>query len=118
MQCYVTHSNEAVPLYLEAFHGELGFHVKHEKQTYYHAEVVIEGFVLAVAEKHGDEPLQTGTTMQFCLQFGVGNEARLYHAYEVLKKDATLLMPLQPVDYSPLCADLVDRFGVRWCLFV
>lgn len=39
-------------------------------------------------------------------------------AYEMLKEDSEILFPLGPCDFSPLMADFIDKFGVRWCLFV
>lgn len=56
--------------------------------------------------------------MQFCLHFGEGEENIVKKAFEVLKDDAEILFPLGPCDYSPYMTDLIDKFGVRWCLFV
>ena len=60
----------------------------------------------------------TGNTMQFCLQFGEGEEALVRKAYDILKEGAEIRHPLGACDFSPLMADLIDQFGVRWCLFV
>jgi PhnB protein len=54
--------------------------------------------------------------MQFCLQFGTGNADKVRKGYEALKEGGLILYPLGPVNYSPCACDLVDRFGVRWCL--
>ena len=64
------------------------------------------------------EKAVTGNVMQFCLHYGEGNEEKVQNAYEVLKTDATVLMPLAPCEFSPLMTDLIDKYGVRWCLFV
>ena len=82
-----------------------------------------EGQVLAVAERNsayaiaGEEAV-TGNVMQFCLDYGEGGEERVTRAYNTRREGATLLIPLGPCEYSPLMADLIDRYGVRWCLFV
>ena len=55
--------------------------------------------------------------MQFCLHFGEGEEEALKKAYEVLKNNAEILFPLGPCEFSPCMADLIDKFGVWWCLF-
>jgi uncharacterized glyoxalase superfamily protein PhnB len=116
MQLYALGSGEAVELYMKAFNATLGFHVKDTDSTYYHAELDICGHTLAVAE--ANEERIPGNTMQFCLHYGEGNEDQVKQAYEVLKEGSEILFPLGPCDFSSLCADLIDKFGARWCLFV
>lgn len=119
MQIYTIGSVEAFALYKEAFDGIPGTVVKHPDGTYYHSELDIGGYVVAVAERKEDlRPEISGNTMQFCLQFGSQGEAKLKKAYDLLKVDAQILTPIGSSDYSPLMTDLVDRFGVRWCLFL
>lgn len=65
-----------------------------------------------------DEKTITGNVMQFCLHYGEGNEDMVSKAYEILKTDAKILMPLAPCKFSTLMADLIDKYGIRWCLFV
>lgn len=119
MQIYTKGSGEAVELYLKAFNGTLGFNVKSSEDTFYHAELDICGHTLAVAEANNsmDESI-TGNTMQFCFHYGAGNEDMVKQAYETLKEGSEILFPLGPCDFSPLCVDFIDKFGVRWCLFV
>lgn len=119
MQTYVKGSTEAVELYLKAFNATLGYHVKSSDGTYYHSELEIEGIILSVAESNesSNKPIP-GNTMQFCLHYGEGNEAKVQQAYDLLKKGAEILFPLGSCDFSPLMADFIDKFGVRWCLFV
>jgi PhnB protein len=123
MQAYVTRSNEAVALYQEAFDAVLISSYPNEDGTFFHSELDIEGEILAVAERNSEYAMVggqavTGNTMQFCLHYGEGKEDKVRKAYEVLKHDATILMPLAPCDFSPLMADFIDKYGVRWCLFV
>lgn len=118
MQTYVKGSSEAVELYINAFHAQLGFHVKGSENTYYHAELDISGHTLAVAEANDMEQRITGNTMQFCLHYGEGNEELVTHAYETLKDGSEILFPLGPCEFSPLMADFIDKYGVRWCLFI
>lgn len=42
----------------------------------------------------------------------------MMQVYEVLKEGSEILFPLGPCDFSPLFTDFIDKFGVRWCLFV
>lgn len=119
MQAYVKGSSEAVEMYVKAFHATLGFHVKNSDGSYYHSELDICGHILSVAEANDKmENRITGNTMQFCLHYGEGNEDQVKEAYEVLKEGSEILFPLGPCDFSPLCADFIDKYGVRWCLFV
>lgn len=119
MQMYVKGSSEAVALYLKAFDATLGFNVKSSDDTFYHSELDICGHTLAVAEANDSMDKRiTGNTMQFCLHYGEGDEDKVKKAYEILKDGSEILFPLGPCDFSPLCADFIDKFGVRWCLFV
>jgi PhnB protein len=119
MQMYVKGSGEAVELYLKAFNATLGFNVKSSDDTFYHSELDICGHTLAVAEANDSMDKRfTGNTSQFCLLYGEGNEDKVKKAYEILKEGSEILFPLGSCDFSPLCADFVDKFGVRWCLFV
>ncbi|WP_242661330.1 VOC family protein [Alkaliphilus metalliredigens] len=55
--------------------------------------------------------------MQFCLDYGEGNEGMVRKAYEALKTDDKIIIPLALREYSPLMVDLIDKYGIRWCLF-
>ncbi len=56
--------------------------------------------------------------MQFCFHYGEGNENLIMKTYETFKKDGNILYPLGPCEFSPLMSDLIDKYGVRWCLFI
>ena len=118
MQVHVKGSNEAVEFYQKAFDAELIASHLNSDGTFYHSELDVYGQILAVSEAANGEVPTTGTTMQFCLQFGKGNEDVLQKAYDVLKDGADIRVPLGLCDYSPLMASLVDKFGVWWCLFI
>lgn len=118
MQVYVKGSDRAVGLYRKAFDAGLTASYPNPDGTFMHAELDVYGQILAVSEAPEGEERITGNTMQFCLHFGEGNEAQVRKAYGILKEDARIVYPLSPCGYSPLMADLIDRFGVRWCIFV
>ena len=117
MQIYVKGSPEAVELYQKAFNTTLGYHVKQEDGTFYHSELNVYGQVISVAERTDNDDSVTGNTMQFCLQFSEEEEDLLKKAYDILSDNAKILFPLGPCDYTDHMADLIDKFGVRWCLF-
>ena len=122
MQTYVTDSAEAVRLYVKAFDAELTACYKNDDGSIMHSEININGSILAVSERASEFAIlgdtQTGNVMQFCLQFGEGGEEAVTKAYDTLKTGAKILMPLAPCTYSPLMCDIIDCYGVRWCLFV
>ena len=117
MQIYVKGSPEAVELYQKAFNTTLGYHVKQEDGTFYHSELNVYGQIISVAERTDNDDSVTGNTMQFCLQFSEEEEDLLKKAYDILSDNAKILFPLGPCDYTDHMADLIDKFGVRWCLF-
>lgn len=122
MQAYVKGSDKAVALYQAAFDAKLVSSYLNPDGTYYHSELDVYGQILAVAEAakglydSGGERV-TGNTMQFCLHFDEGEEALVQKAYDVLKEGAEIRIPLGPCEFSALMTDLVDCFGVRWCIF-
>ncbi|MEG0853979.1 MAG: VOC family protein [Angelakisella sp.] len=123
MQAYVTRSDEAVAFYQKAFNAPLVSSYPNSDGTFFHAELDIEGQILAVAECNSmyaikGEQVVTGNSMQFCLEYGEGNEDLVRQAYEILKTDAEIILPLAPCEFSPLMVDLIDKYGIRWCLFV
>jgi len=122
MQIYVTGSPGAVVFYQKAFEAPLVASYKNEDGTFMHAELEINGQILALSERNSEYAIigetVTGNTMQFCFEYGEGNEERLKNAYEILKENAKILMPLAPCEYSALMTDLIDQYGIRWCLFL
>lgn len=119
LQAYVRGSDRAAEHYQKAFDASLVSSRLNEDGTYYHAELDIYGQILALSEADVDAgKLVTGDSMQFCLHFSEWEETLVRKAYDVLKEGAYILHPLGACDFSPLMADLIDQFGVRWCLFV
>ncbi len=105
MQVYAVRSDLAVALYQKAFDAPIVSSYPNPDGTYYHVELDVFGQILAIAE--------ASVAGSFS-----GEEAVLRKAYDALSEDATILFPLGPIDFSPLASDLIDRFGVRWCLFL
>lgn len=116
MSAYIEGTVEALEMYRKAFHADLGYHVKNDDGTYYHAELDIYGYVLGMSERTGGEAVP-GNTMQYCLHFEESEKDKIDQAYEVLKEGAQILHPLGACDYTSYMTDLIDRFGIRWCLF-
>lgn len=116
MQCYVKNSPKAVERYIEAFDAVLVSSYKNEDGTYLHAELNIDGQILALSEIQ--DKYETGNTMQFCFHYNADESDKVRKAYQVLKEGAIINDVLGPCFYSDLMTDLVDEFGVHWCLFI
>ena len=116
MQVFVKNSMEAVALYQKAFDAELLCAYPDGSGGYMHSELNAYGQILAVSEI--SEDVAIGNTMMFCFHLGEGHENQIQKAYEVLKEGASNVTPVGPCDYSPCQFELIDKFGVVWCLFV
>lgn len=118
MQLYVRGADEAIALYQRAFDAKLlEIHRTPDGQVV-HSELDVHGQIVAVSDREPGEDTITGNTMQLCLHFGKGLEANVVQAYEALREGGTVRTPLSPCEWSTHATDVIDRFGVRWCIFV
>ena len=117
MQVFVKGSGKAIEFYKKAFNAKMLCTYPNSDGTLIHSELDVYGQVMAVSELI-DENTITGNTMMFCLHFGEGKETDVKKIYDILKDEAKIISPLGPCVYSPLEADLIDKFGIRWCIFV
>ena len=57
-------------------------------------------------------------TMEFCFHFEKGQEAVIQKAYKILKDEAMIWSALEEhCGYSDCQFELIDKYGVFWCLF-
>lgn len=118
-QVYVKDADAAIGLYRRAFGGELLNEARSAEGLVVHAEMEVFGHILALSEADEAQGARVaGNTMQFCIQFEPDEESIVRLAYQALEEGATINHPLGKCFYSARMADIVDRFGVRWCLFV
>ncbi len=123
LQIYVKGSDEAFEFYKKAFEAKIGFQDIDEKGTVIHRELDVCGQAIAVGEAHditraGGNKRFTGNTMQFCIQFGEGQENKVHRAYETLLEGSEIITPFGELFFSPCGVELIDKYGVWWCLFV
>lgn len=119
LQIYAKNRAEAFDFYKDAFHAEIGYCDKADDGTIIHAELNVCGQSIAVGELYYDkEQTYTGNTMQFCMQFEPGEEHIIERAYEKMKDGGNILEPLGSCFFSPLMTDVIDKYGVHWCLFI
>lgn len=115
---YVKNSIEAVAFYAEAFGLTLGDHVRYPDGTFLHAEMHRDGREVFAVSESSDEAIAQAMlaahlpTMSYGLDLPTREEVE--RAYSVLAEGGHVLRPLGPLPWSPLSADLVDKFGVYW----
>jgi PhnB protein len=123
LQIYVKGSDEAFEFYKKAFDAKIGFQDIDENGNVIHKELDICGQAIAIGEAHdttraGGANRITGNTMQFCIQFGEGQEDKVRKAYETLLDDSKIITPFGKLFFSTCGVELIDKYGVWWCLFV
>lgn len=117
MQVFVKESNKALEFYRNVFDAKVLCNYPNSDGTILYSELDVLGQIMAVSELT-EETIITGNTMMLCLHFGEGKEAIVQKIYDILKDNSEIISPLGPCSYSSLEADLIDKFGVRWCIFV
>lgn len=116
-QVYVKGSDKALEFYRKVFDAELLCSYPNDDGTLMHSELNVCGQVLAISEADTENVI-TGSVMQFCLHFGEGKDSVVRKIYDEIKEGAEILYPLDKCGFSPLMTDLIDKFGIRWCIFV
>jgi len=126
MYAFVKGTDKAVPFYQKAFDTTIEYEDVDLKEdgTYWHVLLKFNNQMLGLSELSednmdsvGSEKI-TGNVMQFCLLFDADEEDKLRNAYEVLKEDADVRTPLGPMEYAYLICDLIDKYGIRWCMAI
>lgn len=123
---YIKNTMEAVKFYEEAFGMTLGYHVKNPDGTFMHAALLRgEQEIFAISESQ-NEPLvntmltstlkESRPTMSYGINFD--NEEEVKKAYAMIEKEGNVLLPLGSLPWSSCCADIVDKYGVYWYLYL
>lgn len=119
---YVKNSVEAVEFYREAFGMTLGYNAKNGDGSFLHAELLKGGeSIFAVSENNDEEIVRSMlASMRPTMSYGINldNDADLNHAYKILVEGGHILRELGSLPWSPCSADIVDKYGVCWYLYV
>ena len=119
---YLRNSVSAVNFYMNAFNMTLGYNAKNKDGSYLHAELLKNGnSIFAVSESSDDAIVKTMLSTQYpTMSYGINfdSDEELNHAYSMLIDGGRILRPLGPLPWSPCSADVVDRFGVYWYIYV
>jgi uncharacterized glyoxalase superfamily protein PhnB len=119
---YLQDSVEAARFYCDAFNMAIGYNQKHADGTYLHAELERAGNSIFAVSESRDAGIREATlsAKQPTMSLGVNldSEEELKHAYETLAKGGHVLRPLGELPWSPCSADVVDKYGVCWYIYV
>lgn len=119
---YVKHNAEAVEFYCDAFGMTLGYNARNDDGTFLHAELLKgEKSIFAVSENNDDEIRRSmlaseRPTMSYGINFDSDDE--LKHAYKNLAEGGHVLREMGSLSWSPCSADVVDKYGVYWYIYV
>lgn len=119
---YVSNTVEAVDFYCKAFHMTVGYNVKNSDGTFLHVELEKNGkSIFALSEANDDDirkAMIQAKQPTISLGIRIDNNSELEHAFSVLSENGHVLRPLGELPWSPYSADLVDKFGVCWYIYV
>ncbi|MBB6634568.1 VOC family protein [Cohnella thailandensis] len=124
------HANEAIRFYEQALGAQVVF-----KQTFgeipedgnpspiaeewkpriAHSVLVVGSSELFVGDTEPNQQLERGDQVNICVTVKEVPEAE--RIYDSLRSEGKVLMPLQPVYFSPAFGMVTDRFGVTFQIF-
>jgi uncharacterized glyoxalase superfamily protein PhnB len=100
----------------------IGYNVKHGNDTYLHAELEKNGNSIFAVSESSDELIKKAMILSnqptMSLGINLDNDEELHHAYAEIIKDGHILRPMGSLPWSPCSADVVDKYGVCWYIYV
>lgn len=126
MTLYINNTLEAVEFYREVFGLSLGYNVKFPDGTYMHAELQKNGvIVFAVSETKNSELvsvmhdfLKKGVSPTTNIGLKFDTEEEIERAYNMLVAEGVVRRPLGPLPWSVCSADVLDKYGVYWYIYM
>lgn len=123
---YIQNTLEAVEFYTKAFGLSLGYHEMFPNGTYMHAELQKHGkTIFAVSEASNDElvsnmkeVVKTGQSPTTSCEISFDSEDEVINAYNLLKKEGIVRRSIGPLPWSACSADVLDKFGVYWYIYM
>lgn len=126
MTLYIKNTLEAVDFYQKAFGMTLGYNEKFPNGTYMHAELQKDGkTIFAVSETKNDELItimhelakkKVPPTTSCGINFDT--EEAIKVAFDMLAKEGIVYRPIGELPWSPCSADVLDKFGVYWYIYM
>lgn len=119
---YLKNSVEAATFYCDAFNMTVGYNAKHDDGSYLHAELEKNGKSIFAVSESKDDVIRKAmlATNQPTMSLGINLDSNeeLNFAYEKISVDGHILRPIGSLPWSPYSADVVDKFGVCWYIYV
>ncbi|MFF2886014.1 VOC family protein [Paenibacillus sp. NPDC057967] len=124
------HANEAIRFYEQALGAQVVFKqtfgdipeesdtsamTEEMKKRIAHSVMVVGGSELYVSDSEPNQPLERGDQVNICLTVKEVSEAE--RIYDALRSEGKVLLPLQPLYFSPAYGMITDRFGVTFQIF-
>lgn len=123
-------AKEAIALYKEAFGTDLAMVQKYKDMPplpnmeipeerldwVLHASLSIKGNIIMMADAY--PPLNTNKDELSNTAIFFDNEAELKKAFTTLSKDGESIVEPQKTFYSSCCAEVRDKFGIKWFLMI
>jgi PhnB protein len=112
--------SRAMELYVKALdavvHKVIYIDKEHPEQGVMHAEMSIHGQRIMLNDNRSNVNYCGYPFVQLILTFD--EEARLKHAFHLMKDEQRVVSPMEATDYSPCTVGFWDRFGIRWGFMV
>ena len=122
---YVDGLDEAVAFYQNAFGASIREDViwRNEDGSYEICAFALDGGTsFSIAERKGESAIEgsvnTGNIMQMCMLYQKDELKKLEAAYAALADGARIITPMQSTAWTTHSCDLIDRYGLRWCLMI
>lgn len=119
---YIKDSIEAARFYCDAFNMTIGYHKKLANGTYLHAELEKDGKSIFAVSEYADDDIHgamlAARMPTMSLGINLDTDTELSHAYEMLIDGGHIIRSIGPLPWSPRSADVVDKYGVCWYIFV
>ncbi|MCL6458644.1 MAG: VOC family protein, partial [Gorillibacterium sp.] len=108
----------------EAFGMTLGYYEKNPDFTFMHAELKKNGQeIFAVIESGNEafvEAMLTSGSVRPTMSYGIDldSEEEVRKAYSMLIEGGNILRSIGPLPWSPCSADVIDKYGVYWYIYL
>ncbi|PTM58136.1 VOC family protein [Desmospora activa] len=123
-------ANEAIRFYEQALGAQVVFKqtfgdapeeesnppmTEEAKKRIAHSVLVVGEAELFVSDSSPDQPLERGDQVNICIT--VEDKTKAEQIYEALRPNGKVLLPLQPIYFSPAYGMVTDQFGVTFQIF-
>lgn len=107
---------QAIMAYVEAFHASIEsikYRTNQElEKGIYHAELIIHGQRIMLNDNASSIQLVPFPPIQLVVIFE--EEAELRKAFELLKDEDNVVIPMTNTEFSACTVSFWDKFGIRW----